>query len=128
MFPCFKERKTSFLYIFQFLRKNNNKGAVFPRKKVIWFKTKLIIKCQKIRNVKTLKLDVLYTDFLKAFDKVSHLNLTHKLRAYGFGCRLIDWIIAYLIGRKQRVVIGESRSSWCDVDSGVSSSIIELFI
>ena len=65
------------------------------------------------------KLDVLYTDFMKAFDKVSHLKLIHKLRAYGFGCKLIDWISAFLIGRKQRVVIGESISSWFDVDSGV---------
>ena len=65
------------------------------------------------------KLDVLYTDFMKAFDKVSHLILIHKLRAYGFGCKLIDWISAFLIGRKQHEVIGESSSSWCDLDSGV---------
>ena len=32
---------------------------------------------------------------------------------------MIDWISAFLIGRKQRVVIGDSSSSWCDVDSGV---------
>ena len=65
------------------------------------------------------KLYILYTDFIKAFDKVSHLKLIHKLRANGFGYKLIDWISAFLIGRKQRVVISESSSSWCDVDSGV---------
>ena len=32
---------------------------------------------------------------------------------------MIDWISAFLIGRKQRVVIGECISSWSDVDSGV---------
>ena len=32
---------------------------------------------------------------------------------------MIDWISAFLIGRKQSVVIGESSSNWCDVDSEV---------
>ena len=54
-----------------------------------------------------------------AFDKVSHLKLIIKLRAYVFGCQLIHWISAFLIGREQRVVICERSSSQCDVDSGV---------
>ena len=70
------------------------------------------------------KLDVLYIDFMKAFDKFSHLKLIHKLKANGFGCKLIDWISAFLIGRKQRVVIGESSSSWCDVGSGVLQGLV----
>ena len=37
-----------------------------------------------------------------------------------FGCKLINWISTFLIGRKQRVVIGNISLSWCDVDSGVS--------
>ena len=41
------------------------------------------------------------------------------VRAYVFGFRLIDWISAFLIGRKQRVIKGESSSNWCYVDSGV---------
>ena len=57
------------------------------------------------------KLDVIYTDLIKTFDKVSHLKLIHKLRAYGFECFMIDWISAFLVGRKQRVVIGESNLS-----------------
>ena len=56
---------------------------------------------------------------MKAFDKVSHRKLLLKLRAYGFGERLVSWVSAFLIGRKQRVVLGEQSSSWCDVDSGV---------
>ena len=35
------------------------------------------------------KLDVLYIDFMKAFDKVSHLKLIQKLRVYGFGYKLM---------------------------------------
>ena len=53
------------------------------------------------------KLDVHYTDFMKALYKVSHRKHIHKMRVYGFGCKLIDWISAFLIGRKQRVVIGD---------------------
>ena len=45
------------------------------------------------------KLDVLYSDFIKAYDKVSDLKLINKLRAFGFGCKLINWISALLIGR-----------------------------
>ena len=61
---------------------------------------------------------------MKAFDKVSHLKLIHKLRAYGFGCKMISWISAFLVGRKQCVDIGESSSSWCDADSGVSQGSV----
>ena len=56
---------------------------------------------------------------MKAFDKFSHFKLIHKLRPYSFGCRLIDLINAFLIDRKQRVVIGKNSSSWCDLDSGL---------
>ena len=45
--------------------------------------------------------------------------IIYNLRAYGFVCRLIDWISVFLIDRKQRVVISEISSSWCDVDSGL---------
>ena len=66
---------------------------------------------------------------MKAFDKVSHLKLIHEFRAYDFGCKLIDWISAFLISRLQRVVIGENISSWCDVDSGVpQGSVLALLL
>ena len=66
---------------------------------------------------------------MKAFDKDSLLKLIHKLRAYGFSCKLTDWISVFLIGRKQRVVKGESCSSWCDEDSGVpQGSVLGLLL
>ena len=63
------------------------------------------------------KLDVLCTGLMKAFDKGSYIKLIHKLRSYGFGCKLIDWISAFSACRKQSEVRCES--SWCDVDSRV---------
>ena len=49
---------------------------------------------------------VLYNDFMKAFDKVSHRKIypIKHLRAYGFGEKLMDWVGSFLISRKQRVV------------------------
>ena len=78
---------------------------------------------------KQRKLDVLYTDFIKAFVNVFHRKIIHKLRAFRFGCKLIDWISAFIISRKQLVVKGQSSSSWCDVDSGVpQESVLRLLL
>ena len=63
--------------------------------------------------------DVIYLDFAKAFDKVSHELLLVKLSAYGIPGLLTSWIRAFLRDRKQRVVIGDSRSEWIPVTSGV---------
>ena len=64
-------------------------------------------------------IDIIYTDFAKAFDKVSHKKLLYKLKFYGFGDGLINWIKAFLSDRKQRVVLGKTSSEWVNVDSGV---------
>ena len=64
-------------------------------------------------------VDVLYTDFEKAFDKVSHKKLITKLYAYGIRGRLLGWIKSFLRGRRQRVVMGEIVSEWRDILSGV---------
>ena len=58
-------------------------------------------------------------DFAKAFDKVSHALLLHKLRAYGFDEATCRWIGAFLADRKQRVILGDSVSEWLDVLSSV---------
>jgi len=80
-------------------------------------------------------MDVVYQDFNKAFDIVSHNILTGKLRKCGLDKRTVRWMVEnWLNGRTQRVVISSTESSWRPVDSGVpqgsvlSTLLLSLFI
>ena len=64
-------------------------------------------------------VDVAYLDFSKAFDSVPHQRLLRKLSAYGISGKLLDWIEAFLVGRRQRVVVQGSKSAWAPVTSGI---------
>ena len=64
-------------------------------------------------------VDVVYMDFAKAFDKVPHQRLLRKIAAHGIEGSVLQWISAWLCGRKQRVVLNGSSSEWADVKSGV---------
>ena len=54
----------------------------------------------------------MYFNFAKAFDTGSHAKLLYKLRAYGFGDRLVNLISSFLVGRIQRVMLPNAFSSW----------------
>ena len=62
---------------------------------------------------------VVFLDFSKAFDRVSHKLLNIKLKSYGFTGKLFSWLDNFLHHRKQRVVIGQYESDWVDVLGGV---------
>lgn len=64
-------------------------------------------------------VDVIFLDFAKAFDKVSHRRLILKLRAHHIDEKLINWIAAWLNNRVQRVCIRGVASNWLVVLSGV---------
>ncbi|CAM4679970.1 unnamed protein product [Lepidochelys kempii] len=64
-------------------------------------------------------VDVLFLDFSKAFDTVSHSILASKLKEYGLDEWTIRWIESWLDCRAQRVAINGSMSSWQPVSSGV---------
>ena len=58
-------------------------------------------------------------DFSKAFDKVSHSLLIHKLHRYGIDGKTNRWIQSFLSGRQQSVVVEGVSSGFIDVESGV---------
>ena len=64
-------------------------------------------------------VDVIYCDFMKAFDKVPHLRLIHKLGMYGISEPFRSWIKSFLLSRKQRVAVNGQNSEWKDVTSGI---------
>ncbi|CAM4530468.1 unnamed protein product [Lepidochelys kempii] len=64
-------------------------------------------------------VDVLYLDFSKAFDTVSHSILVSKLKKHGLDEFTIRWVESWLDCRAQRVVTNGSMSSWQPVSSGV---------
>ena len=70
--------------------------------------------------------DTIALDFSKAFDKVSHALLVHKLRRYGIGGRLNTWIESFLDGRQQAVVVEEERSDFVPVESGVPQGSVPV--
>ena len=59
-----------------------------------------------------------YFDYSKAIDKVSHRLLMIKLKAYGIDGKL------HLNDRKQRVVVGNAKSSWLEVVSGTTQGTV----
>ena len=63
--------------------------------------------------------DILIMDFSKAFDKVNHTLLLHKLRYYGINEQVITWLGNLLEDRRQSVVLEGERSEPLEVKSGV---------
>lgn len=70
------------------------------------------------------QIDTVYLDMSKAFDKVSHINLLHKLQTAGFGGSLLQWFVSYLTNRHQCVTVHGSASDSLPVTSGVPQGSI----
>ena len=68
--------------------------------------------------------DVLYLDFRKAFDSVSHRILLRKLWSMGIRGLLWLWFKSYLSNRRQSVRVGHSTSDLLPVTSGVPQGSI----
>ena len=69
-------------------------------------------------------IDIVYTDFRKAFDSVPHQRLLLKLRNYGIHGRLHRWLGSFLTHRLQRVILNGTYSDWARVISGVPQGTI----
>ena len=68
--------------------------------------------------------DTIYLDFSKAFDKVDHGKLHHKLRDLGIHGKVGKWIYAFLHNRQQKVVVEGHHSSNSTVLSGVPQGTV----
>ena len=62
---------------------------------------------------------IVYIDFKKAFDKISHIKLIEVLKSFGISGSLLAWLIDFLNERTQQVWLNGTVSSKCDVLSGV---------
>ena len=64
-------------------------------------------------------IDIIYMDFMKAFDSVPHQRLLAKLSAHGIQGKVLEWIQAFLSERGQRVVVNGTSSQPAPVTSGI---------
>ena len=70
------------------------------------------------------ELDVVYLDFAKAFDKVSHKILLSKVVKQGIGGKIGRWLKTFLTNRKQIVIANGSKSRESEVLSGVPQGTV----
>jgi hypothetical protein len=68
---------------------------------------------------KHVPVDVIYLDFSKAFDSVSHDLLIFKLKRYNIEGKLLNWLKSFLTNRQFCVKVENSLSDWTNVTSGV---------
>ena len=79
----------------------------------------------RLLNIPDIKqVDAILLDFAKAFDKVPHRRLTHKLQHYGITGPTLHWITAFLTHRTQRVLLDGSSSDSVTVSSGVPQGTV----
>lgn len=65
------------------------------------------------------QVDVIYTDYSKAFDRIDHDLLLDKLHNLGIRGDLFRWFTSYISHRSQAVVLGNFTSDWMGIPSGV---------
>ena len=79
-------------------------------------------------------VDVIYTDFEKAYEKVDHFTLLHKMKTqFGIDGKIGKWLQKFLENRKQQKIIEETKSEKSEVMSGsiygsVLGSVFLMFV
>ena len=68
--------------------------------------------------------DLIIMDFAKAFDKVPHRRLLHKLEYYGIKGSTHKWINSWLSGRTQQVVLDGQASDQVPALSSVAQGSV----
>ena len=78
--------------------------------------------CKALDDGKEIRC--VFCDISKAFDRVWHKGLLHKLRQIGLGPPIIEWFANYLTSRQQRVVFNNNNSDWKHITAGVPQGSI----
>ena len=102
----------------------DNQHGFRPNKSCL---TQLIPFTSKLASAlnKSSRIDVIYSDFQKAFDSVNHDLILYKLKhKFGIDGLLLQIIKSYLKDRKQRVLINGLASHTLPVHSGVPQGSI----
>ena len=114
-------------HILKHLQNNNmiNKGqhGFIPGRST---QTQLLMHFETIYESMLLneRMDIVYLDFAKAFDKVDHKIILEKLVKHRIGGNIGKWIKEFLIGRKQIVIANGHRSDEAEVLSGVPQGTV----
>ena len=116
-----------FKYLFNHLRDNNLlsslRSGFIPGDSTVNQLTFLYNTfCQALDSGKEVR--AVFCDISKAFDRVWHVGLLHKLRAAGVTGEILNWFNNYLSDRKQRVVLPGAVSDWLFIRAGVPQGSI----
>ena len=69
-------------------------------------------------------IDVIYTDFSKAFDCVSHVKLLQKIRSVGTVGYTCAWIRSFLKDRSPKVPVDDAYSSFTKLKFGIPQGLV----
>ena len=97
---------------------SQNQHGFIPKRSTLSLHLNLLDELTTRLDNKT-QVDMLYLDFSKAFDRVSHQKLIHTLSQYKIDCKIVNWLKDYLSCRRQRTVVENSFSNYCSISSGV---------
>lgn len=111
-----------FSHLVNFLESNSFfTSAQHGFRKSLSCETQLISFTHKLHRIldQSSKADCVYLDFSKAFDKVCHKLLLHKLSKLQLDDTIMKWIVCFLKNRSQFVSANNHNSSLSQVSSGV---------
>ena len=86
----------------------------------------LVFLCNEINKAVDIgkEIRIVFCDISKAFDRVWHNGLIHKLKNIGIQGDVLLWFKSYLQNRQQRVVINNLQSEWANIKAGVPQGSI----
>ena len=73
---------------------------------------------------KKTPFDVIYIDYEKVFDKISHRKILQKLECIGIGGELLSWLMSFMTDRSQCVRVNNFYSVVEKVVSGVAQGTL----